>query len=163
MFVHNNRDRQMALWLAIESALSAEKRVCPESRNEYTFAEYSTTFSKEYSWQLLNSYWYDCMKLSRNMSSNHDQVIVIIRHSSGTDAKSSKDMITSWFQCPLLVVNTVHDDCSSWNFEITVNGVLVHSRNRLYHRVLHEDDWDQQSLVWKAIKGVLNVESYAGA
>jgi len=162
--LHNNGDRQMAVWVAIEAALSSAKRVCPDTAKEYTFAEYSEAFSKEYSQQKLDGYWSHCMKPSQQTtSSDRDQATVIIRHSSGTNVKLSEDMIRSWFHSPLLAIDTISDDSSTWNFEIAVNGVLVHSRNRLYQGVLHEDEWDQQNLVWKAIRGVLDVDAYAGA
>lgn len=54
----------------------------------------------------------------------------------------------------MLAVEEVVDDSSEWNFEITVNGILLHSRQSLEHGFFH-DDWSQQTLVWRAISDVL--------
>jgi hypothetical protein len=54
----------------------------------------------------------------------------------------------------MLQVERLIDDSSEWNFEIMVNGVLLHSRNTQGHGFFH-DDWCQQSLVWRAIADLL--------
>jgi hypothetical protein len=54
----------------------------------------------------------------------------------------------------MLHVEEVVDDSSEWNFEITVNGVLLHSMRTQWHGVFH-DDWNQQCLIWRAISDLL--------
>jgi len=63
-------------------------------------------------------------------------------------------MIRGWFQTDRLQVEQTIDPSNEWNFEITVNGVLLHSRNTQWHGFFH-DDWCQQSLVWRAISDLL--------
>lgn len=155
MFVHNDGGRQMAIWHAIEAVRLSEKRVCPESRKEYTCAEYEDAFSKEYSNETLKTYWVESMLPSPDVSPKHRTVTVVIRHSSEINAQVSKEMIQSWFQNDQLVIDTFCDDSDDWNFEITVNGVLIHSRSQIRQKILHEETWDQQGLVWRAIKSVL--------
>lgn len=81
---------------------------------------------------------------------------VVIRSSSyGSEhAARAVDLIEKWFQLHGLVVETVIDDSSEWNFEILVDGVLLHSRNTLWHGFFH-DEWCQQSLLWRAISDLL--------
>lgn len=82
---------------------------------------------------------------------------VSIRHSAYATkhAKYTAVMLSSWFpDTPLLRVSDVYDDSSDWNFEISINGVIVHSRDVQWHGFLH-DDWNQQRLIWNAINGVV--------
>lgn len=72
-----------------------------------------------------------------------------LQHSARVSA-----LVRSWFQSSMLAVEEVVDDSSEWNFEITVNGILLHSRQSLEHGFFH-DDWSQQTLVWRAISDVL--------
>lgn len=155
VFMHRDGSRQMAVWHAIEAARLSGSRVCPETRKEYTFPEYSDEFSKQYGSQTLTRYWCESMVPLPGQAVKDRLVTVVIRHSSDANAKMSKEMIQSWFNNPQLVIDTICDDSSNSNFEITVNGVLIHSRSQLRQNILHEETWDQQGLVWRAIKSVL--------
>eukprot|EP00929_Paragymnodinium_shiwhaense_P010157 TRINITY_DN114668_c0_g1_i1.p2 TRINITY_DN114668_c0_g1~~TRINITY_DN114668_c0_g1_i1.p2 ORF type:complete len:101 (+),score=15.91 TRINITY_DN114668_c0_g1_i1:417-719(+) len=66
------------------------------------------------------------------------------------------EMIRGWSQDDRLHVEGLVDNSSEWNFEIEVNGVLLHSRNTLGHSFFH-DDWCQQSLVWRAVSDLLKL------
>lgn len=81
---------------------------------------------------------------------------VVIRSSScnAEHAAHAAEVIRKWFQQHGLVVETVVDDGSKWNFEILVDEVLLHSRNTQWHGFFH-DEWCQQSLVWRAISDLL--------
>mmetsp|Transcript_78200 Transcript_78200/g.203834 ORF Transcript_78200/g.203834 Transcript_78200/m.203834 type:complete len:99 (+) Transcript_78200:382-678(+) len=77
---------------------------------------------------------------------------VVVRSSSyGAEyAARAAELIESWFQHHGLGVEAVVDDGSEWNFEILVDGVLLHSRSTQRHGFFH-DEWCQQSLLWRAI------------
>lgn len=81
---------------------------------------------------------------------------VVIRSSSyaAEHAAGAAELLEKWFKHHGLAVETVIDDSSTWNFEILVNGVLLHSRNTLWHGFFH-DEWCQQSLLWRAISDLL--------
>lgn len=67
-------------------------------------------------------------------------------------------MIRDWFQnCTLQIEETI-DGSSDWNFEILVNGVLLHSMKTQWHGFFDED-WKQQSLVHRAISDLLPASS----
>jgi len=81
---------------------------------------------------------------------------VVIQHASYSTLQSNcvAETISSWFpHCPLRV-HQVLDDSNDWNFEITVNGVLLHSMKSQGHGFF-KDEWDQQCLVWKAVQGIV--------
>lgn len=80
------------------------------------------------------------------------QALVVIRSSTygQTHSADVAKLIAGWFQTDRLCIQEVTDDSSEWNFEITVNGVLLHSRNKLGHDFFLEDA-SQQTLVWRAI------------
>lgn len=85
---------------------------------------------------------------------------VVVRSSSSgaKHAASSAQMIRDWFQnCTLQIEETI-DDSSDWNFEILVNGVLLHSMKTQWHGFFDED-WKQQSLVHRAISDLLPASS----
>lgn len=62
-------------------------------------------------------------------------------------------MIKDWFQH--ISVEQCIDNSCEWNFEICVNGVLLHSRNSLWHGYFCEEK-EQQCLVWRAISDLLS-------
>lgn len=101
-------------------------------------------------WQAVQS------ALSAESLVNAGQVIVSIQHCSQFSKHSNHaaDMIRSWFPRDVVCVQEVLDDSSSWNFEISVNAVVLHSMGKQGHDLFH-DNWDQQSFVWKAVKGLL--------
>lgn len=81
----------------------------------------------------------------------------VVLRSSNSNAKQTgraAQMIRGWFQDHSLQVKEVIDDSSEWNFEILVNGVLLHSRSSQWQGFFH-DDWSQQSLVWRAISDLV--------
>jgi len=88
-------------------------------------------------------------------SSCQGRLRVAVRSSSygGKHLDSVVDMIRGWFYQDWLEVEGVIDESSEWNFEITVGGVLLHSRNTLGHSFFY-DDWSQQNLVWRAISDI---------
>lgn len=81
---------------------------------------------------------------------------VVVRSSGGNArlAARAAELIGTWFPHHGLKVETVVDDGSEWNFEILVDGVLLHSRSKQWHGFFH-DEWGQQSLVWRAISDLL--------
>lgn len=97
-------------------------------------------------------------------SSHQGRLRVVVRSSS--DGRKHLDavveMITGWLSCEWslksledrLEFERVIDDSCEWNFEITVGGVLLHSRNILGHGFFC-DDRGQQNLVWRAISDIL--------
>jgi hypothetical protein len=88
-------------------------------------------------------------------SSRSPIVVVVCSSSFGSEyATETVQTIRSWFQSSRLNVKEAIDDSSKWNFEITVNGILLHSRNLLGHGFFH-DEWSQQTLVWRAISDLL--------
>lgn len=91
-------------------------------------------------------------------------VMVNITHCSyfAKHSKQVADMISGWFPSAGLHVYALVDDSSRWNFEISVNGVVLHSKKTQGHAFFH-DDWDQQCLVWKAIKRLLTYDQLMGA
>lgn len=91
-------------------------------------------------------------------------VTVRIAHCSyySKHSKHVSDMIRSWFPRAGLHVYAMVDDSSRWNFEVSVNGVVLHSMLSQGHGFFH-DDWDQQCLIWKAIKGLLSYDQAMGA
>lgn len=82
------------------------------------------------------------------------RVVVKTSNYAATQAASVAAMIRAWFQTHRVVVEEIVDDGSSWNFDISVNGVLLHSRSTQGHGFFH-DDWSQQCLVWRAISDLL--------
>lgn len=85
---------------------------------------------------------------------------LVIRTSSYYGAKLSTsvgEMIRGWFRSDTLLVEEIVDDSGDWNFEITVNGVLLHSRNTQGHGFPHED-LSQQGLLWRAITDLLHTD-----
>lgn len=98
----------------------------------------------------------DAQKLPEQATQRTAHPRVVIRSSSygAKHAARVVEMIRTWFHSHRLEVETVVDDSSEWNFEILVNGVLLHSRNTLWHGFF-EDEWSQQSLLWRAISDLL--------
>lgn len=102
-------------------------------------------------WQAIES------ALSFENPSTAGHVLVSIRYCSrfAEHSKHVADMITSWFPSAVLHVHAVIDDSSSWNFEISVNGVVLNSMKTQGYGFFHED-WNQQCLAWKAMTGLLS-------
>lgn len=91
-----------------------------------------------------------------------DKTSVVIRSSSNgvQHAALVVQMIRSWFQSDRLHIEELVDDSSDWNFEIMVNGVLLHSRRTQGHGFFHDDtesyaECCQQYLVRRAISDLL--------
>lgn len=84
----------------------------------------------------------------------HPHVVVRSSSNGAKHAARAAELIETWFQHRRLEVETVIDDGSEWNFEILVDGVLLHSRSTQWHGFLH-DEWYQQSLLWRAISDQL--------
>lgn len=81
---------------------------------------------------------------------HHPHVVVRSSSHCGTHAARAAELIETWFRHHGLEVDTVIDDSSEWNFEVLVDGVLLHSRSTQWHGFFH-DEWYQQQLLWRAI------------
>lgn len=89
-------------------------------------------------------------------ASSADKVHVVILSSSRNVHAAAQTAATfrEYFQDANLQVEERFDDGSDWNFEIFVNGVLLHSMSRQWHR--HPlDDPKQHSLLQRAISDLL--------
>jgi len=91
-------------------------------------------------------------------SSGKTSVIIRSSSSCAKHAAHAVQMIGDWFQNCTLHIEDIIDDSSDWNFEILVNGVLLHSMNTQWHGFVH-DDWKQQSLIHRAISDLLPASS----
>jgi predicted Rdx family selenoprotein len=95
----------------------------------------------------------------------HDGCVDIhVRHStySAKYSEYAAELISSWFPDSVLHINDETDNSSDWNFEISINGVVLHSRATQGHGFFY-DEWNQQCLIWKAVKGVWAYDQLIGA
>jgi len=82
--------------------------------------------------------------------------VVICSSSNGLKhATCAAQMIRNWFPNDMFSVEELIDDSSEWNFEIMVNGVLLHSMKTQWHGFLHDNE-HQQSLVRRAVADLLH-------
>lgn len=105
-------------------------------------------------WYAIDSALTDRSQKLQGRTTCHPHVVIQSSSSNAEHAASAAELIGKWFQHQRLAVETVIDDSSAWNFEILVNGLLLHSRNTQWHGFLH-DEWSQQSLLWRAISDLL--------
>lgn len=113
-------------------------------------------------WQALNSSLVPCNSQKVVPQGGHVNVVVCSSRYGAKHSSDAAETIRSWFQNPMLLVSETVDDSSEWNFEIMVNGVLLHSMSTLGHGFFH-DDWNQQSLVWRAMSDLLPSDKLMGA
>lgn len=99
-------------------------------------------------WHAINSA--SANSLGYSMQKRSPSVSISSSTSNMEHAANAAKTIRHWFQGTSLHVEETLDDNCEWNFEIVVNGILLHSMKCLHHGVFHED-WQQQSLVWRAI------------
>lgn len=109
-------------------------------------------------WQAISSAAasHDSQEATQLKQNSHQRRLRVVVRSSSYGAKHADavlEMIKGWFYQDWLEVERVIDDGSEWNFEITVGGVLLHSRNTLGHGFFY-DDSSQQNLVWRAISDI---------
>jgi hypothetical protein len=95
----------------------------------------------------------DAARLKKHVRAGCLKVLVRSSSYGAKHLDAVVEMIRGWFHKDWLEVKGVIDDGSAWNFEITVGGVLLHSRNILGHGFFY-DDWSQQNLIWRAISDI---------
>lgn len=120
-------------------------------------------------WHAISSVLHLCDKDGLNEMQTFPQgtVRVIVRSSSYglSHMEHAVGLIQLWFKNGQVLVEGVLDNTSEWNFEISVNGVLLHSRSTQGHGFFH-DDWSQKCLVWRAVTDLLKsgqLHAWSGA
>lgn len=90
-----------------------------------------------------------------------EQARVVVRHSQwyGHQAELSVQLLKEWFPTHSVDVRQREGTESDEPFSIAVNGVLLHSRQLMGHGFFH-NEWEQQDLVWKAVKGFLGLHCH---
>lgn len=127
LWLRDERARQSAVWHAINSIQA------PHSFKEFPG---------------------DSQQRGKSFGEGYPSVSVRSSSYHTTHATRVVEMINGWFHDGKPHVAEILDDECQWNFEIEVNGVLLHSRSTQWHGFFH-DDWSQQHLVWRAISDLL--------
>jgi len=100
--------------------------------------------------------WHAINSVGRVHGAQRGPPSVLIRSSTygAKHATRVAEMLGGWFPNDQIQFQIMIDDSSEWNFEILLNGVLLHSRNTQWHGFL-EGDWSQQGLLWRSLSDLL--------
>lgn len=145
-WLRDSWERKNAVWYAIDSIYSSSRKAGPKAGNACSDRELLDTSR---------------IRCTDDGNIDREPAIVTVQHSHwyGHQAKRSAQSLRGWFPSHSVEVLECVDTNSEDHFSIAVNGVLLHSRQFLGHDFF-SDEWEQQDLVWKAVKGLLESDCH---